>query len=415
MKILMVSELAPYPILGGLALHAITLGNHFIKAGHDVDFLCNARYTDKANIEQMGFKGRTLTDKRVDKGIWLGRIERKGGVYNYPFHNHISHRIATAIERIGLHYDAIHYHGHYSTVAHHVSQDINLVVTHHDYSIVCPQKILLNSSQEVCDSHGHSGCSHCFNANPNVLQSLFSDEGCRKWRNDARIALQKHKHIFVSKRVQELILGVLNIKSARNHHVIHNFIDCDKIQKIVAKLSMKSDHNKSVENFILLAGTIAPFKGTRRFLECLMNRKGNPSSRVIIVGDGSEKRNLQDLYRASYIEFTGWLPYSETIGYMMRAGTYVLPSISEESCSTSVLEALYLGKHVKALRRGGTPELAQYAYDLNQLKIYNTMDGLIEELGKQDDTRGIDPIPPEDFGASVDKKALDIQRVYTAE
>jgi len=41
MKIFMVSELMPYEFLGGLARHAITLGNQLIELGHSPDILGN--------------------------------------------------------------------------------------------------------------------------------------------------------------------------------------------------------------------------------------------------------------------------------------------------------------------------------------------------------------------------------------
>ena len=50
------------------------------------------------------------------------------------------------------------------------------------------------------------------------------------------------------------------------------------------------------------------------------------------------------------------------------------------SCSTTVLEALALGKQSLALARGGTPELAAYQYYDGQLQLAETMPRLVERL-----------------------------------
>jgi glycosyltransferase involved in cell wall biosynthesis len=58
----------------------------------------------------------------------------------------------------------------------------------------------------------------------------------------------------------------------------------------------------------------------------------------------------------------------------------VIPSVWEEPCGTTVLEALALGKQCLALARGGTPELAAYQYYDGQLQLAETMPRLVERL-----------------------------------
>jgi glycogen(starch) synthase len=57
-----------------------------------------------------------------------------------------------------------------------------------------------------------------------------------------------------------------------------------------------------------------------------------------------------------------------------------VPSLCEEACSTTVLEALALGKPVLALARGGTPELASYQHFPGQLQLAGSMPELAERL-----------------------------------
>jgi glycogen(starch) synthase len=58
----------------------------------------------------------------------------------------------------------------------------------------------------------------------------------------------------------------------------------------------------------------------------------------------------------------------------------VVPSILEESCPTTVLEGLLLGKPTFALALGGTPELDIYAASPDQLRLHADMRSLVTDL-----------------------------------
>ncbi|HEU4374015.1 MAG TPA: glycosyltransferase, partial [Telluria sp.] len=61
-----------------------------------------------------------------------------------------------------------------------------------------------------------------------------------------------------------------------------------------------------------------------------------------------------------------------------RSHLCVVPSVCEEACSTTVLEALALGKQCIALARGGTPELLAYQMEEGQLLLAATMRQLVD-------------------------------------
>jgi hypothetical protein len=58
----------------------------------------------------------------------------------------------------------------------------------------------------------------------------------------------------------------------------------------------------------------------------------------------------------------------------------VVPSVCEEACSTTVLEALALGRQCVALARGGTPELAAYQSYEGQLQLADGMPELADRV-----------------------------------
>jgi glycosyltransferase involved in cell wall biosynthesis len=57
-----------------------------------------------------------------------------------------------------------------------------------------------------------------------------------------------------------------------------------------------------------------------------------------------------------------------------------VPSVWEEPCGTTILEALALGRPCLALARGGNPELSAYESFPGQLRLADSMTGLVTEL-----------------------------------
>jgi glycosyltransferase involved in cell wall biosynthesis len=101
---------------------------------------------------------------------------------------------------------------------------------------------------------------------------------------------------------------------------------------------------------------------------------------VSIIGDGPLRAALEAKYAGPQVRFLGWLGYDEVIRMSARSHALVIPSVWEEPCGTTVLEALALGKQCLALARGGTPELAAYQYYDGQLQLAETMPRLVERL-----------------------------------
>ena len=58
----------------------------------------------------------------------------------------------------------------------------------------------------------------------------------------------------------------------------------------------------------------------------------------------------------------------------------VVPSVWEEPCGTTILEALALGRPCLALARGGNPELAVYESYSGQLRLATSMEELVRLL-----------------------------------
>ncbi len=410
MKILIVSEFIPFSFLGGLARHAITLGNQFIKDGHEVDILGNGEYGTQKQISDMGFSGDIYLDKTISGSRLIRRIERYLKIYPVWLHIMIARRIARTIIKYAGSYDVIHYHGHYPIVACYVPTDINLVITHHDYSLSCPKKTFLRNNVKPCVPGKKSeSCADCQYGVKDILRRWLILTSVRQWRTCAKKAILHHKHIFVSKRLSEINLAVLSQGGSRVY-IVHNFIDCDLLQQFDHMCPVVESLRKKMR--IVILNNLDPHKGIKEFLEeTQIAGLLNDEVEIIIAGDGSQREVLEVRYSVRSVQFMGHLSYSDAINLVRSADIYLLASICEESCSTGVLEALYLGKDVRALNRGGTPELAEYAFKQSQLKLYNDTRSLVESIKTDVVYVGKSPTNT-NFGGCVTQKKKKILKIY---
>jgi len=88
--------------------------------------------------------------------------------------------------------------------------------------------------------------------------------------------------------------------------------------------------------------------------------KNHPDTRLVMVGSGSQERNLrllaQQLNISSLITFTGSLTPESVKGVLTKADIFIMPSLCQEAFGVAALEAQAMGVPVIASRRGGIPE-----------------------------------------------------------
>jgi glycosyltransferase involved in cell wall biosynthesis len=126
--------------------------------------------------------------------------------------------------------------------------------------------------------------------------------------------------------------------------------------------------------YLLYAGRLSPEKGLHSLIEASARVREVP---LRIAGAGPEERALRELARslkATHIAFLGFLSPAELTAVRRRAEAVVLPSLSPENASGSLLEAMADGIPCLTTRVGGNPELVE-----------DEMNGFLVEPGDVDD------------------------------
>jgi glycosyltransferase involved in cell wall biosynthesis len=115
------------------------------------------------------------------------------------------------------------------------------------------------------------------------------------------------------------------------------------------------------EPVVLFAGSLIERKGVRTLIEAMgAVRRRHPGYRLVIIGDGPQRGELESLAERSGlsggIRFTGSLAPAEVARWMRRSELFVLPSL-EEGQGVVLLEALASGTPCVAGNAGGIPEV----------------------------------------------------------
>src|SRR5690606_34820421 len=95
----------------------------------------------------------------------------------------------------------------------------------------------------------------------------------------------------------------------------------------------------------------------------------HPTARLIIVGDGEEKRKLRKMIRksnlSSHIKLKGHVAHNELTKLLRRADIFCLPSVTtkdgnQEGIPNSIKEAMATGLPIVSTKHGGIPELVEH-------------------------------------------------------
>jgi len=169
---------------------------------------------------------------------------------------------------------------------------------------------------------------------------------------DALIALTEH--------MKQKMIEILG-RERCDIFVIPNGIDYEFFSGYLRKQGLSTlEPVNNKKKVILYVGRLEPVKGVRYLVEAvrILIDKGLRNIKVLIVGDGSEKRYLEELVEKlgleDYIVFVGRVPHDKIPEYMASADLFVLPSLSE-GFGIVVLEAMAMGLPIIASRVGGLP------------------------------------------------------------
>jgi glycosyltransferase involved in cell wall biosynthesis len=215
---------------------------------------------------------------------------------------------------------------------------VKVVVTLHDYKLICPSYLALKGC-EICDAcqgkyFWKPFISNCQNSRLQGL--LFSVEAYwHKWKRnydgvDRFLSPSGFLADLTTKRI-----------AASKIQILHNGINTEKYQA-----------NFSNQGYALYFGRLSKEKGIKTLLQAHKHLAAELPLKI--AGSGPLEGDLRKNYPT--VEFLGYQNGKYLQDIIANSAFVVVPSEWYENCSMVVLEAMAFGKPVIGSRVGGIPE-----------------------------------------------------------
>src|SRR3990167_10053890 len=137
--------------------------------------------------------------------------------------------------------------------------------------------------------------------------------------------------------------------------VIPGGVDIDEFKKVDTE-DIDKRFNLKNKRVVVFAGKLTPYKGVKYLIYAAKKIKGE----VLILGDGSERKNLEEIVnreKINNVRFIGHLGNDTKflVKFYSRADVFVAPSVWDEPLGLVILEAMACESPVVVTRKGGIP------------------------------------------------------------
>jgi glycosyltransferase involved in cell wall biosynthesis len=223
---------------------------------------------------------------------------------------------------------------------------IPVVWTLHDYKLLCPASAFLENNGSICDT--------CLKSPTDVFKkacikgskfaSLIGYFEAKMW-NRKKLQLYANAFIAPSKFMKHKMEqgGYASKKIVQ----LYNFANNDKFTDQIIK-----ERN----NEVVYVGRISIEKGVETLCKSFEKIK---DARLIIIGDGPLRKELEQKYASDNIRFMGFQSWQVIKEKLSKSAFLIIPSQWYENNPLTIIEALALGTPVLGANIGGIPELIE--------------------------------------------------------
>ena len=224
------------------------------------------------------------------------------------------------------------------------------VVEHHGYQATCPNGLFVHQPERsICPGHFQAGryseCFHC-------LRSEFSNG----WTAAKLLAFMFPRNWLAHAATTNVaVTGHVDHRQKLPHtEVIYHGIE--------VPLPNPDQSIPSQKLRLAYVGRLVPEKGIPVLLEAakILKAEGHDFE-IRIVGDGSERAQLQDIIRrdrlAPFTSITGFLTGEDFVRALQDTSVVVMPSTWEETAGLAAIEQMMRGRLVITADIGGLTEV----------------------------------------------------------
>lgn len=342
MRILMLSQFYP-PVIGGEERHVRSLSAGLIQRGHDVMVATQWCPGEKDAEEDNGIKIRRIR----------GTMQRSSALFSDAGRRHAppfpDPELTLGLWRLveAFRPDVVHAH---NWMVHSFAPLKNrsgapLVLTLHDYGLVCAKKNLMRGEM-VCSGPGLLKCVACSGGHYGTIKGGVTT--LSNWMMNALSPVDRL--LTVSSAVAE---GNGLVDQSIPYEVVPNFIPDD----LGAAINPEGPLPEPLpdEDYLLFVGDLRRQKGVHTLIKAYEQLESRPP--LVMIGRRCPDTPT-DLPEGVRI-LTNW-PHPAIMRAWQRSLIGLAPSIWPEPCATVVLEAMACGRPVIASDIGGMPDMVEH-------------------------------------------------------
>lgn len=349
MRILLLTQFYP-PVIGGEERHVRNLGATLAARGHQVSV------ATQAGLEDAG----CAMDGAVRVHRLRGTLQRAGILFSEAERPHAppipDPELVLGLRRVIAQEGPEIVHAHnwllHSYLPLRPFTNALLVVTLHDYSLVCARKDLLHMGQALCSGPALRKCLPCASQHYGGLKGRITT--LANWASAAGERRAVDKFLAVSEAVARFN-GLP--RSGVPYEVVPNFVPDgigDPGQDAGASPGMPPHDGlaRLPEEFMLYVGDLCRQKGVYMLIDAYRGLETEVP--LVLIGRGLA--DFPSEVPPGVRVFGAW-PHQAVMQAWERCLFGLAPSISHEACATVVMEAMAFGKPMVVTNLGGMPDL----------------------------------------------------------
>ena len=334
----------PPPLMGGHALHVRLLGQELVKRGHDVEVVCLAG-PNGARVE-------------MDNGVVVHRIAGWSRAFSrFSVNSELTLHPTVQDPRLVRELvslirqrkpDVVHAHGWilHSLLPFLPSSETRLVVTLHEYGLVCPKMTFVHR-HEVCGGPKYAKCVACASGQYGLPRAVALTTGMAFTRRALR---RVDRYIAVSSAVARACAPVTH-NVGHPIDIIPPFVPDEvfRLDDVVRPAFVPSEGD-----YLMFAGALGPHKG----IDILLEAWQGLSVTIPLVLVGLRRHDTPPQFPDGVIVAEN-VPHSDVLSAWKHCTLAIVPSLWPEPFGLTALEAMAAGRPVVASAVGGLPEHIQ--------------------------------------------------------
>lgn len=222
---------------------------------------------------------------------------------------------------------------------------IPIVMTAHDYRLVCPAYTFKNGKGEFCEKCRSGSYYNCIInkcSNNNLANSIL-------------LSMDSYFRSLFYQPIKLIDKFIFVSQFSQNKHIEINPLYKSKSTFLYNFTPMKSVSEKKRGDYFLYFGRISKEKGVETLVHAA---KGLPNIKLKILGTGPLLDSLKKEASAN-VEFLGFIQGEELENYIQNAMYVIVPSECYENNPMAIVESTTLGTPIIGSRIGGIPELIE--------------------------------------------------------